>query len=251
MNEPPVLLVTGSGKKRVGNVVARELARDGYRIALHYRSSQQEAQATVAELQRQGVDADAFAADLRSEDDIVRMVKEVHETFGRIDALVCSAASWLRCPLEQTGSKELSAEWETNAQGTLLCCKYVGLVMCEQEAGGAIVTIGDWAIARPYTEHAAYFASKGAIPVITRTMAVELAARNPRVRVNGILPGPVMMPESVSREEREKVIQATLVKREGTPEHVAHAVRFLLENDFVTGVCIPVDGGRSVYAGGL
>jgi pteridine reductase len=121
--------------------------------------------------------------------------------------------------------------------------------MVDQPEGGSILTIGDWAVARPYPEYAAYFPSKGAIPAITRTMAVELARRNPAVRVNCILPGPVMLPHDLSQEERKQAIGATLVKRQGRPEHVAHAVLFLVENDFVTGVCLPVDGGRTIASG--
>ena len=120
--------------------------------------------------------------------------------------------------------------------------------MVEQPTGGAIVNVGDWAIARPYVDYAAYFASKGSIPTLTRTLAVELAARNPRVRVNAILPGPVLFPEELSESQRAALIDATLVKRPGTPQDVAHAVMFLLENTFVTGVCLPVDGGRSIYS---
>jgi len=77
---------------------------------------------------------------------------------------------------------------------------------------------------------------------------VELASRNPRVRVNCILPGPVMLPEDLPEEDRREAINATLVKREGSPANVAQAVLFFLDNDFVTGVCLPVDGGRTVYA---
>ena len=81
---------------------------------------------------------------------------------------------------------------------------------------------------------------------MTRSLAVEFASRNPQVRVNCVMPGPVLLPPDLSAEEREHVIAGTLVKREGSPEHVAHAVLFLLENDFVTGVCLPVDGGRTI-----
>jgi pteridine reductase len=80
-------------------------------------------------------------------------------------------------------------------------------------------------------------------------MAAELARRNPAVRVNCILPGPVMLPRHLSAAEREHAIAGTLVKREGQPEDVAHAVLFLIENDFVTGVCLPVDGGRTIAGG--
>jgi pteridine reductase len=120
--------------------------------------------------------------------------------------------------------------------------------MTEQPEGGAIVTIGDWAIERPYLDHSAYFLSKGAIPTLTRTLAVELAHRNPRVRVNCIHPGPVMFPPDSSEEERQEMVDSTLVKRANCPDSVCRAVRFFLENDFVTGVCLPVDGGRTIFA---
>jgi pteridine reductase len=122
--------------------------------------------------------------------------------------------------------------------------------MVKQPEGGAIVTIGDWAVARPYPNYAAYFPSKGAIPAITRSMAVELAMRNPAVRVNCILPGPVMLPPDLSDAERRLSVADTLVRREGRPENVAHAVLFLVENDFVTGICLPVDGGRTIAGRG-
>jgi pteridine reductase len=118
--------------------------------------------------------------------------------------------------------------------------------MAAQPEGGAIVTIGDWAVARPYPDYAAYFVSKGAIPAMTRALAVELALRNPAVRVNCILPGPVMLPPDLAPEERARAVAGTLVKREGRPEHIGQAVLFLVENDFVTGICLPVDGGRLI-----
>ncbi|QDU61189.1 Glucose 1-dehydrogenase 2 [Planctomycetes bacterium Pan216] len=246
----PVALITGSGSLRVGNVVARDLAAHGYRVGIHYRTSEDSARKTVAELEAAGATASCFAADIADEDDVRRMVDRCHDIFGRLDVLVCAAARWSRNKLEEVTKQRLLEEWETNTAGTFLCAREVGLRMVEQESGGSIVAIGDWAIGRPYVDHVAYFASKGAIPTMTRTLAVELAERNPRVRVNAVMPGPVMLPESIADDERAEVIKATLLKREGAPENVAHAVRFLIENDFVTGVCLPVDGGRSIYAAG-
>ena len=134
--------------------------------------------------------------------------------------------------------------------GTFLTCQHAGLAMVKQARGGCIVNVGDWADVRPYKDYAAYFPSKAAIPGLTRVFAVELGTRNPRVRVNAVLPGPVMLPPEVAGAEREAVIAGTLVKREGGPEHVARAVLHFVENDFVTGACLPVDGGRSVFAHG-
>jgi pteridine reductase len=242
-----VALVTGSGAERVGNAVALRLADAGYALVLHANRSLARAEATAQQLAARGIPALAASADVRDESSVERVVALACERFGRIDALVNCAAIWNPKPLEQVTAADVREHFEVNALGTFLFCQHAGLQMVRQPEGGAIVNIGDWAIERPYLDYAAYFPSKGAIPTTTRTFAVELGARNPRVRVNAVLPGPVMLPEAMSPAEREAVIAQTLVKREGSPEHVAHAVLFLLENDFVTGVCVPVDGGRTVF----
>lgn len=251
MADEPVALVTGSGKERVGNWIARDLSSHGYRVAIHYFRSRAGAEATAAELSRSGPGALALQADLRNQREVDDLVGRTRAAFGRLDVLVCAAATWGRHPLEQTTEKELRDEWESNTLSTFLCCQATGLAMVKQQSGGSIVTIGDWATSRPYRDHAAYFASKGAIPTLTRTLAVELGQRNPRVRVNCILPGPVLLPPDLPQAERDEAIAATLVRREGSPANIAHAVRFLIENDFVTGITLPVDGGRTVFAGGL
>ncbi len=245
---PPskVALITGSGKRRIGNVVAVALARRGYHIALHYRRSADEARATVAELESVGVRAAAFAADVAQENDVARLFADVLETFGRLDVLVTAAAVWEPKPLEDVTAGDVRRQFEINTLGTFLCCQRAGLIMVRQPEGGAIVTIGDWAIARPYPNYAAYFAGKGAIPALTRTFAVELAHRNRAIRVNCILPGPVMLPENLSEHEVKGAVAGTLLKRPGRPEDIAQAVVFLVENDYVTGVCLPVDGGRTI-----
>ncbi|MBN2217711.1 MAG: SDR family oxidoreductase [Pirellulales bacterium] len=241
-----VALVTGAGKRRVGNAVARRLAERGYAIAIHYHRSARDAMETVGQLEALGVRAVAIQADVADEKQVERMVDETLGAFGRIDVLVTAAAIWEPKRLESVTADDLRRHFEINALGTFLCCRKAGLAMVGQPEGGAIVTIGDWAIARPYVDFAAYFPSKGAIPAMTRSLAVELARRNPRIRVNCILPGPVMLPEDLPPDQRGEAIASTLTRREGTPEHVAHAVEFLIENDFVTGVCLPVDGGRTI-----
>jgi pteridine reductase len=239
-------MVTGSGKRRVGNAVATALAARGYAIALHYNSSADEAQQTVVRLNEQGTRASAFQADVADESQVDRLFEQTLGHFGRLDVVVTAAAVWERRPLEETTAEDVRRQFDVNTLGTFLCCRKAGLIMADQPEGGVIVTIGDWATRRPYPDYAAYFASKGAIPALTRSMAVELARRNPRVRVNCILPGPVMLPEDLSEAEVKGAVAGTLLKRAGRPENVAHAVVFLVENDFVTGVCLPVDGGRTI-----
>jgi len=178
------------------------------------------------------------------------MTSAVLDRFGRIDALVNCAAIWNRKRLEDVTASDVRSHFDTNLLSTFLMCQHVGLQMVKQPDGGSIVNVGDWADVRPYLDYAAYFPSKAAIPGLTRVFAVELGTRNPKVRVNAVLPGPVMLPPDVSADEREQVIAGTLTKREGTPEHVAAAVLHFIDNDFVTGTCLPVDGGRSVFANG-
>jgi pteridine reductase len=238
-------LVTGGGKKRVGFHVALALAHKGYAIALHHHTTPPDE--ALAELRQIG-EAEAFRADLTDEGQTRSMINDVHLRFGRIDVLVNAAAIWERRRLEEVSANDVRRHFEANTLGTFLTCQHAGLIMTRQPEGGCIVNLGDWADVRPYTGYAAYFPSKGGVAALTRSLAVELGTRNPKVRVNAVLPGPVMLPPGMPEAERREAINATLVKREGSPDHVAHAVVFLVENDFVTGVCLPVDGGRTVYA---
>ena len=250
-SEKPVALVTGAGR-RVGNAVAVELAAKGYRVVLHANRSRELADATARQLNSQGAlpgaTAIVLSADLSDEGATRRMIGAAREHFGRIDALVNNAAIWESKPLELTTAADVRRHFEINTLGTFVCCQEAGLTMVKQPGGGAIVNVGDWATARPYRDYAAYFVAKGSIPTLTRTFAVELGSRNPRVRVNAIVPGPVLLPQEMSTAERQAVVDATLAKREGNTHDVALAVMFLLENTFVTGACIHVDGGRSIYA---
>jgi pteridine reductase len=243
-----VALVTGSGKRRVGWYVAEALAARGYAMAIHYRTSATEAQETINSLANRGVRVMGFQADLTDEQAVGSMVRKVLEQYERLDVLVNCAAVWKRKRLEEVTAADVRMHFEVNTLGTFLCAQQAGLVMVKQAEGGCIVNLGDWAEARPYLNYSAYFPSKGAIPTVTRCLAVELGSRNPRVRVNCIQPGPVLLPPYLPETERRQAIQATLVKREGRPENIAQAVLHFIDNDFVTGACLPVDGGRTIYA---
>ena len=248
MADKRVALVTGSGKKRVGWHIADALAGRGYKIVVHYNTSAAEAAESVDYFQSKGVESIAVQADLTDEQSIQVLLKKTLDRFGRLDVLVNSAASWQSKVLEEVTAADVRHYLETNTLSTFLCSQQAGLIMVKQPEGGNIITIGDWATERPYLNYAAYFPSKGAIPALTRTFAVELGTRNPRVRVNCIMPGPVMLPPELPEAKRHAAIQATLVKREGSPVNIAQSVLFFIDNDFVTGVCLAVDGGRSVYA---
>ena|SRR6185295_5447101 len=243
-----VALVTGSGKRRVGWHVAAALAERGYALAIHYRTSASEASETVESLKNKGTTAVTLQADLTDERSVHALVQSALDEFGRIDVLVNCAAVWKSKRLEDVTAADVRFHFETNTLGTFLCCQQVGLAMVAQSEGGSIINLADWAVERPYLNYAAYFPSKGGVIALSRAMAVELGTRNPRVRVNCILPGPVMLPPDLPEAERREAINATLVKREGSPQNIAQTVIFFVENDFVTGTCLPVDGGRTIYA---
>jgi pteridine reductase len=245
-----VALVTGSGKKRIGWHVADALAGLGYSIAVHFRTSAKEAAETVEHMRSRGVEALAFQADLADESAVRDLVRGTQDHFERLDVLVNCAAVYKPKPLEEITAADLRHNFEVNLLGTFLCAQRAGLAMVRQPEGGCIVNIGDWALARPYLNYAPYFVSKGAIPALTRCLAVELGTRNPRVRVNCVHPGPVLFPPEMPKAEREEAIHSTLVRREGHPENVAAAALFFVQNEFVTGACLPVDGGRTIYAAG-
>lgn len=243
-----VAFVTGSGKKRVGFHVARALGQQGCDIILHYHSSKDEAEQSVRDLNGEGISTIALQADLTNETEVERLFTEIQNQKGRLDVLVNCASVWTRKKLEDTMASDVRDCFDANVLSSFLCAKHAGLMMVNQPEGGCIVNVGDWAISRPYVDHLAYFIAKGTLPTMTHALAVELAARNPKVRVNCVHPGPVMLPSDLPESEKEAAINATLVKREGSPENVAQAVVALVQNDFITGVCLPVDGGRTIYA---
>ncbi|MEL6107491.1 MAG: SDR family oxidoreductase [Planctomycetota bacterium] len=247
--DAPVALVTGSGAPRVGRAIAMELARQGCRIAVHANTSTTQADELAAQITAEsGVDAIVTQGDLAEESTAPRLVKETTDAFGRLDVLVNSAAIWWPTRLEDITADEVRRYFEINTLACFLACRAAGAAMRSQPRGGAIINIGDWATERPYLDHAAYFLGKGSIDLMTRSLAVELAQWNQSIRVNCVKPGPVLLAGEVPDEQRRKLCASTLGGDIGTAEHVAHAVCFLCENTFVNGVCLPVDGGRSIYA---
>ncbi len=248
MAESKVALITGSANRRVGWYVAEALAARGYAIVLHSRRAGEHLDSSVSAMQSQKVPAIGIAADLSDDQAVRGMIGQVLSRFGRLDVLVNTAGAWEAKRLEDVTAADVRVHFEANAIGTFLVSQHAGLAMVKQPEGGCIVTLGDWAVERPYLNYAAYFPSKGAIPAMTAQPGGRVGNAESNVRVNCIMPGPVMLPPSMPAEERERVIRGTLVHREGRPENIAQAVLSLIDNDFITGVCLPVDGGRTIFA---
>jgi pteridine reductase len=220
-----VALVTG-GERGVGATVVRALASRGYAVAIHAHGALQEARGLADQLAAAGVPSLAVTAHLRDEGPVRAMVQRVADHFGRIDAVVSCATMRHEGRLEEVTADDLRTHFDVNCVGAFVVAQEAGAFMVRQPDGGGIVAIGDAATDHPSTGLAAYLPSQGAIPAMTRSLAVEFAARNSRVRVNCVLAGPG-------------------AQDSGGQEHVAHAVLFLLDNELVTGICLPLDGGRT------
>ncbi len=246
--EHPVALVTGSGSPRVGHHIVRRLAALGCSVAIHAKSNRSSAEALAAQLRDAGCDAMVAQADLANPDAVGHLMSLLLSQFSRLDIVVNSAAIWEPKALEDVAAEDLLHYFKVNSLGSFLVAQAAGFQMVKQPQGGAIINISDWATSRPYLDHAAYFPSKGAVEAMTRSLAVELAHRNPNIRVNCIQPGPVLLSEGIAESTRQKLADSTLLKRIGSPDDIAHAVEFLAVNRFVTGVVLPIDGGRTIFA---
>lgn len=237
-----VVLITG-GAKRVGRQIALTLAASGAHVAITYRTSEQESRQTVSEIRKLGVRAAAYRAEASLEQDVQQVMRGILKDFKRIDILVNNAANFLKVPFEKLTGKDFDNAVNTNLKGPYLFSVAVGKMMLKQKSG-KIVNIADWAGIRPYKEYLPYCVSKGGVITLTKALAKSLA---PYVQVNAIMPGPVLFPEDFGEDEREKVIQATPLKRIGSPSDIAESVRFFIEgSDFITGAILAVDGGRLI-----
>jgi pteridine reductase len=227
------VLVTG-GAKRLGREIAFALARRGANIVVHYRTSAANARRVVKEIKALGVDAIAVKADQSN----ARQVRVAVKKAGKIDVLVASAAVFERTPF----AKLTEADWDFHIDANLKGPFLFALEIARQMKTGKMIFFADWAAMRPYRNYLPYLVSKAGIVCLTKALAKELA---PKIQVNAIAPGPVLLPADFPASERRKVIDATLVKRLGAPQDIVNSVLFLLEgSDFITGHVLVVDGGR-------
>lgn len=237
-----VALVTGAAR-RVGRQIALTLAQKGCHIVVHFNRSGAEARALARELEgKYRVRAAAFRAELSDVAQVKALAAGALRHFGRLDVLVNSASVYERTPFGRTSEADWDRHLDANLKGPFFLAQEVGRIM-RRRGAGKIVNIADWAGIRPYAGFIPYCVSKAGLITLTHALAKALA---PEVQVNAVLPGPVLLPPDVTAKETKAIIQATLVKRLGSPKDVAAAVAYLIESDFVTGAALPVDGGRLI-----
>ena len=245
MNLPDrVALITGG--KRIGLVVARELAARGADVALSYARSRAEANEAAAIVRGQNRRAAIVQADLSQPDACRALVDAVVAELGRLDILICMASVYAQREFDALGPADWSAAMDVDLRAAFLCAHAAAPHMRAQ-GGGRIINFSDWIAksGRPrYRGFLPYYVAKAGAIALTEALALELAADN--ILVNAIAPGPILAPPGTSDEEIKAIERATPLGRWGGEMEIAKAVLALIDSDFITGETIRVDGGRHV-----
>lgn len=243
-----VALVTGSAH-RVGKAIAMALAREGAHIIVHYGGAAEAAQHTAREIEALGVRASVQGADLREPAGVDTLMQRVEDDFGRLDILVNSAANFVKKPFADSTVEDWKNVMQTNLRAPFLLTQRAAVLMRQQQrpAGqpAAIVNIADISGLYYWPGYIIHGLSKTGIIHLTKLTAVELA---PDIRVNAVAPGPVLPPPGIDEDsdEWQALGQKLPLKRVGSAEHVAQAVLFLVQHDYITGTLLPVDGGEHI-----
>ena len=237
-----VALITGG--KRLGLVVARELAARGVDVALSYARSKVEAEQAADAVRALNRRAATFAADLSQPDAAATLVQSVVGTFGRLDILIQMASVYVRKPFAGLTAADWDAAINVDLRAAFLCA-HAAAPHLRAQGGGRIINFSDW-IARSgrprYPGYVPYYVAKSGIIALTEALALELAPDN--ILVNAIAPGPIVAPPGTTDAESRAIADATPLGRWGGEREIAKGVLALLDSDFITGETIRIDGGR-------
>jgi NAD(P)-dependent dehydrogenase (short-subunit alcohol dehydrogenase family) len=238
------VLITGA--KRIGAIVALELAKRGANVAVSYGRSKTEADALVADVRAAGRRAIALQADLTDPDQCAKIVAQTVEALGRLDVLIPMASVYEATPFDRLDLATWDRTINVDLRSTFLCA-IAAVPHMRKQGGGRIVTFSDWLprSGRPrYEGMLPYYVAKGGVMALTEALALELASDN--ILVNAVAPGPILAPPATTAEEHQKVADATPLGRWGGGDEIAKAVLAFIDSDFITGETLRVDGGRHV-----
>lgn len=244
--ESKVAIVTGAAQ-RIGAAIARRLHHSGYNVLVHYRSDDKPAKALVDELNQIRADsAIAMKAELTQDRSPEDVVAASIEQWGRLDLLVNNASEFFATPIGNISANDMQKIFGSNVQAPLLLSQaaYPHL----KNTDGSIVNILDVYATVVHKDHPVYCASKAALSMLTKSLAVELA---PAVRVNGISPGAILWPDgnaAIDDAKKKEVLQHVPLEIMGAPVQIADAVVYLAGSSasFITGQILAIDGGRSL-----
>jgi NAD(P)-dependent dehydrogenase (short-subunit alcohol dehydrogenase family) len=241
----PVVLVTGAAR-RLGRAIALDLAAHGFDIALHYRGSQREAEATAAEARTLGARADCFAADLADEAACRALVPAVAKAMQRIDAVVNNASLFEYDDAETFSYAAMDAHWRANTAPAVVLAQALATHLKGCSEVGCVVNLSDQKLWNPNPDYLSYTLSKAALEAATTLLAQALA---PRVRVVGVAPGVTLASGSTMDDAAfAQAHRMTPLGRSSTPEDIARTVRFAIQSRAITGTTILVDGGQHLMA---
>ena len=235
----PVALVTGAAH-RVGRALAVGLAANGYDIALHFHASAAKVDEARDAIEKAGGTSTLFQADLRDADAPARLVRDAVESMARLDVVVNSAAVMWRMPLGAITAEMWDSVLDLNLRAPFLIAQEAARYLPD---GGSIINITDLAAIEIWPPYVPHGVSKTGLVYLTEALARLLA---PRIRVNAIAPGTVLLPENFDPLFAAKLTDTTPLKRDGSPDDVVQAMLYLLHANYVTGETIIVDGGRHV-----
>jgi len=233
-------LVTGAGH-RVGRAIAVALAGRGMRVAVHYNAASAGADETLRLVREAGGDGFVIAADLTKVEAAQELIDAVTARFGALDVLVNSAAIMLRTPFGEITAKQWDDVMALNQRAPFFLAQAAAPHL--RASHGAIVNIADLAAFETWPAYIPHGLSKSGVVYLTRALARVLA---PEVRVAGIAPGTVLLPEKWDPQSAEHLRETTPLARNGNPTDVTTTVLFILDSDYLTGETIIVDGGRHV-----
>ncbi len=236
---PKAALVTG-GAKRIGRALALALAEDGFAVAVHYHRSNEAAEAVVEKIRRSGGDALALGADLADEDMVRGLLPQAERALGPIGVLVNNAGVFGDDTVETATRQGWDLHLAVNLRAPFVLMQDFASRL-PADKGGAIVNMLDERVWSLTPFFVSYTVTKAALWALTQTMALALA---PRIRVNGIGPGPTLPSPRQSPEQFARQYGMMPLQRGTSPQEVAAALRFILSAPAMTGQMIALDGGQ-------
>ncbi len=232
-------LVTGAGR-RIGRAIALDLAAQGWAVAVHYHRSGRAAAEMVAQIVQAGGQAVALSADLGSEAEVQALLPAAVERLGPLTLLVNNASRFERDGVEDATRESWDTHMEANLRAPFVLSQAFAAHLPPDERG-LIVNLLDQRVWNPTPHFLSYTLSKMGLWALTRTLAQALA---PRIRVNGIGPGPTLRNDRQTEEEFSAQWDSTPLRRGTTPEEICAALRFLIAAPAMTGQMIALDGGE-------
>jgi NAD(P)-dependent dehydrogenase (short-subunit alcohol dehydrogenase family) len=234
------VLVTGSAK-RLGREIALTLARAGWQVAVHYRGSASDATKTVADCSKLAGAAAAFDADLADEAAARALLPRVVAHFGQVDAVVNNASIFQHDSARSFSFAAMETHMRTNTGSAIVLAQALHAHVTGRSATGAVVNLLDQKLWNQNPDFLSYTLSKAALEAANTMLAMALA---PAVRVVGVAPGLTLTSHMLSQEKFEALHKLSPLGRSSTPQDVASAVQFALENQSITGTTLLVDGGQ-------